>query len=175
VNPEKSSLDLNIESVTISPIAMAQLSPQKRKKRRVQLREAQRRRRARLKEESKSFLQIILDQETLHSLRVYSDTEGKPLHICAADLIRGGLYLKPNRGLTAESHVETTLEEDISSPFESKSEHAEVTPFTNEPEKSQTVCEETVQDAPEPVTISSPQPLADQRLEPKNQMELFIE
>ena len=70
---------------------MAQLPPQKRKKRRVQLREAQRRRRARLKEESKSFLQIILDQETLQSLRFYSTTTGKPLHICAADLIRGGL------------------------------------------------------------------------------------
>jgi hypothetical protein len=74
---------------------MAHLSPQKRKKRRVQLREAQRRRRARLKDEAKSFLQIILDQETLKSLRVYSDSQGKPLHTCAADLIRGGLFSTP--------------------------------------------------------------------------------
>jgi hypothetical protein len=74
---------------------MAHLSPQKRKKRRVQLREAQRRRRARLKDEAKSFLQIILDQETLNSLRVYSDSQGKPLHTCAADLIRGGLIPAP--------------------------------------------------------------------------------
>jgi hypothetical protein len=70
---------------------MAQLSPQKRKKRRVQLREAQRRRRARLKEESKSFLQIILSQEMLLALRHYSDLAGKPLHACAAELIERGL------------------------------------------------------------------------------------
>jgi hypothetical protein len=70
---------------------MAQRSPQKRKKRRVQLREAQRRRRARLKEESKSFLQIILSREMLLALRHYSDMVGKPLHACAADLIEGGL------------------------------------------------------------------------------------
>jgi hypothetical protein len=70
---------------------MAQLSPQKRKKRRVQLREAQRRRRARLKEESKSFLQIILSQEILSALRNYSDLVGKPLHSCAAELIEAGL------------------------------------------------------------------------------------
>src|ERR1700741_4956425 len=70
---------------------MAQLSPQKRKKRRVQLREAQRRRRARLKEDSKSFLQIILSQETLSALRNYSEAVGKPLHTSAADLIDQGL------------------------------------------------------------------------------------
>jgi hypothetical protein len=70
---------------------MAQLSPQKRKKRRVQLREAQRRRRARLKEESKSFLQIILSQEMLLALRHYSDLVDKPLHACAAELIERGL------------------------------------------------------------------------------------
>jgi hypothetical protein len=70
---------------------MAQLSPQKRKKRRVQLREAQRRRRARLKEESKSFLQIILSREILSALRNYSDLVGKPLHSCAAELIEAGL------------------------------------------------------------------------------------
>ena len=72
---------------------MAQLSPQKRKKRRVQLREAQRRRRARLKEESKCFLQIILDQEILLALRNYSDLVGKPLHTCATELIETGLGL----------------------------------------------------------------------------------
>jgi hypothetical protein len=72
---------------------MAQLSPQKRKKRRVQLREAQRRRRAKLKEESKSFLQIILDQEILLALRTYSDLVGKPLHACATELIETGLGL----------------------------------------------------------------------------------
>src|SRR6202030_2656908 len=70
---------------------MAQFSPQKRKKRRVQLREAQRRRRARLKKESKSFLQIILSQEMLLALRHYSDLVGKPLHACAAELIERGL------------------------------------------------------------------------------------
>lgn len=70
---------------------MAQLSPQKRKKRRVQLREAQRRRRARLKEDSKSFLQIILSRETLSALRRYSEAVGKPLHTSAADLIEQGL------------------------------------------------------------------------------------
>jgi hypothetical protein len=73
--------------------SMAQLSPQKRKKRRVQLREAQRRRRARLKEESKCFLQIILDQEILLALRNYSDLVGKPLHTCATELIETGLGL----------------------------------------------------------------------------------
>jgi hypothetical protein len=80
---------------------MAQLSPQKRKKRRVQLREAQRRRRARLKEDSKSFLQIILNQETLSALRNYSETVGKPLHTSAAELIDRGLRRERN---PAESH-----------------------------------------------------------------------
>jgi hypothetical protein len=70
---------------------MAQLPPKKRRKRRVQLREAQRRRRARLKEESKSFLQIILSHEMLVALRQYSDAVGKPLHACAAELIERGL------------------------------------------------------------------------------------
>src|SRR5271165_6100796 len=74
--------------------SMAQLSPQKRKKRRVQLRQAQRRRRARLKEESKCFLQIILDQEILLALRNYSDLVGKPLHTCATELIEIGLSLQ---------------------------------------------------------------------------------
>ena len=72
---------------------MAQLSPQKRKKRRIQLREAQRRRRARLKEDSKSFLQIILDREILSALRSYSDLAGKPLHTCATELIETGLRI----------------------------------------------------------------------------------
>jgi hypothetical protein len=71
--------------------SMAQLSPQKRKKRRVQLREAQRRRRARLKEDAKSFLQIILSQETLVALRNHSEAVGKPLHTAAAELIDQGL------------------------------------------------------------------------------------
>jgi hypothetical protein len=71
---------------------MAQLPPKKRKKRRVQLREAQRRRRARLKEESKSFLQIILSRDMLVALRQYSDSVGKPLHACAAELIERGLH-----------------------------------------------------------------------------------
>jgi hypothetical protein len=70
---------------------MAQLPPKKRKKRRIQLREAQRRRRARLKEESRSFLQIILSHETLLALRHYSDSVAKPLHACAAELIERGL------------------------------------------------------------------------------------
>jgi hypothetical protein len=85
---------------------MAQLSPQKRKKRRVQLREAQRRRRARLKEDSKSFLQIILSQETLLALRNYSEAAGKPLHTAAAELIDRGLRREQSlekRHLT-ESH-----------------------------------------------------------------------
>jgi hypothetical protein len=83
---------------------MAQLSPQKRKKRRVQLREAQRRRRARLKEESKSFLQIILSQEMLLALRHYSDLVGKPLHACAAELIERGLG-RPQQHDSQQQHV----------------------------------------------------------------------
>jgi hypothetical protein len=87
---------------------MAQLSPQKRKKRRVQLREAQRRRRARLKEDSKSFLQIILTQETLSALRNYSETVGKPLHTSAAELI--------DRGLRQEQNLEETTFTESHSP-----------------------------------------------------------
>jgi hypothetical protein len=48
-------------------------------------------RRARLKEESKSFLQIVLSRETLLSLRHYSGLVGRPLHVCAAELIERGL------------------------------------------------------------------------------------
>jgi hypothetical protein len=97
--------------------SMAQLSPQKRKKRRVQLREAQRRRRARLKEDSKSFLQIILDQEILSALRSYSDLVGKPLHACATELIETGLGLhqklqnRQQENLQQASHPEAALEQ----------------------------------------------------------------
>ena len=89
---------------------MAQLSPQKRKKRRVQLREAQRRRRARLKEESKSFLQIILSQEMLLALRHYSDLVGKPLHACAAELIERGLGPELNQQQESSSSVSSRTE-----------------------------------------------------------------
>jgi hypothetical protein len=92
---------------------MAQLSPQKRKKRRVQLREAQRRRRARLKEESKSFLQIILSQEMLKALRHYSDLVGKPLHTCAAELIERGLDRPPPRGSQQQGEQENTILDDF--------------------------------------------------------------
>jgi hypothetical protein len=66
---------------------MAQVSSQKLKKRREQLRDAQRRRRARLKEENKSFLQIILNEELLQLLRGYSARCGQPMHIAAAELL----------------------------------------------------------------------------------------
>jgi hypothetical protein len=92
---------------------MAQLSPQKRKKRRVQLREAQRRRRARLKEESKSFLQIILSQEMLKALRHYSDLVGKPLHTCAAELIERGLDRPPQRGGQQQGEQENPILDDF--------------------------------------------------------------
>ncbi|HEY0791811.1 MAG TPA: hypothetical protein VGD78_12180 [Chthoniobacterales bacterium] len=70
---------------------MSQLSPQKRKQRRLQLRDAQRRRRARLKDENKTFLQIILNQELLAALREQSDARGKPMHTVAAELLRQAL------------------------------------------------------------------------------------
>ena len=92
---------------------MAQLSPQKRKKRRVQLREAQRRRRARLKEESKSFLQIILSQEMLKALRHYSDLVGKPLHTCAAELIERGLGRPPQHGSQQQGEQENPILDDL--------------------------------------------------------------
>jgi hypothetical protein len=101
---------------------MAQLSPQKRKKRRVQLREAQRRRRARLKEESKSFLQIILSQEMLRALRHYSDLVGKPLHTCAAELIERGLDRPPQRGAQQQGEQENPILDDFP-PF--NGEHVE--------------------------------------------------
>jgi hypothetical protein len=103
--------------------SMAQLSPQKRKKRRVQLREAQRRRRAKLKEESKSFLQIILDREILLALRTYSDLVGKPLHTCATELIETGLGL--HQKLQDEQQVELQ-----------QAPHAEVLPQRDRETKS---------------------------------------
>jgi hypothetical protein len=96
---------------------MAPRSPQKRKRRRIQLRDAQRRRRARLKTESKSFLQIILTKETLELLRKRSEAEGKPLHICATEILESGLIggpegqqrEEPNK--TAVDHVEEEPQE----------------------------------------------------------------
>lgn len=87
----KTALDLVFPTGILTTSSMAQLSPQKRKKRKLQLRDAQRRRRARLKQESKSFLQIILTETSLNALRSYSEIVGKPLHTCAAELIEKGL------------------------------------------------------------------------------------
>jgi len=70
---------------------MSQPAAQKRKRRLIQLREAQRRRRNRLKEEKKTFLQIILTEEMQQSLRRFSADRAKPMHVCAADLIQEGL------------------------------------------------------------------------------------
>jgi hypothetical protein len=64
---------------------------QKRKKRLIQLREAQRRRRNRLKDEKKTFLQIILTQEMQQALRRFSADHSRPMHVCAAELIEEGL------------------------------------------------------------------------------------
>jgi hypothetical protein len=109
---------------------MAQLSPQKRKKRRVQLREAQRRRRARLKDESKSFLQIILSQEMLLALRRYSDLVGKPLHACAADLIERGLghpqELEPEQQIEQQPYNGTDPENPDPSPAKKKPDPGDV-------------------------------------------------
>ncbi len=74
---------------------MPQLSPRKRKKRQTQLREAQRRRRARLKEESKCFLQVILDEETLSQLRQYSRSIQQSVQTCAAEIIQRALQDGP--------------------------------------------------------------------------------
>jgi hypothetical protein len=112
---------------------MAQLSPQKRKKRRVQLREAQRRRRARLKEESKSFLQIILSQEMLEALRHYSDLVGKPLHACAAELIERGLGHPEQLDGQQQSAQENQILDDLSPSNGEYSENSEpTTPEINE-------------------------------------------
>ena len=70
---------------------MTQVSSQKQKKRRQQLRDAQRRRRARLKDENKSFLQIILNEELLQLLRGYSARCGQPMHLAAAELLHASL------------------------------------------------------------------------------------
>ena len=70
---------------------MAQVSSQQHKKRRQQLRDAQRRRRARLKEENKSFLQIILNEELVQLLRDYSARCDQPMHIAAAELLHNRL------------------------------------------------------------------------------------
>ncbi|HTD14069.1 MAG TPA: hypothetical protein VK673_02765 [Chthoniobacterales bacterium] len=112
---------------------MAQLSPQKRKKRRVQLREAQRRRRARLKEESKSFLQIILRQEILSALRNYSDLVGKPLHSCAAELIEAGLGIQQVHEKQKEEPQQPPRSEDV---LEQDGESADETGQVASPEGS---------------------------------------
>jgi hypothetical protein len=83
--------------ISLFAVAMVQLSPQERKKRRSQLREAQKRRRARLKEESKCFLQVILNGETLDLLRAHSRVVRRPVQVCAAELIEQAL-LNGERG-----------------------------------------------------------------------------
>jgi len=159
VNLQKSSLNFKLASV--NPTSIAQLPPQKRKKRRVQLREAQRRRRVRLKEESKSFLQIILDQETLQSLRVYSDTVGKSLYICAADLIRDGLSLRTQSGSQLEpSIVVGTVREERATPINDTNPDAPIQ--GNAPSE------------PTPQELTSPKPAADAGHKPEDQIELSV-
>ncbi|MBV8586116.1 MAG: hypothetical protein JO331_12220 [Verrucomicrobia bacterium] len=70
---------------------MSQYLAQKRKRRLGQLREAQRRRRLRLKEERKAFLQVILTQDMQHTLRELSASRDLPVHVCAEKLIEEGL------------------------------------------------------------------------------------
>jgi hypothetical protein len=70
---------------------MIQQVAQKRRKRLLQLREAQRRRRTRLKEEHKAFLQIILTEDMQAALRKLSALRDIPMHLCAAELIEEGL------------------------------------------------------------------------------------
>jgi hypothetical protein len=70
---------------------MIQQVAQKRKKRLLQLREAQRRRRTRLKDEHKAFLQIILTEDMQAALRKLSVSRDIPMHLCAAELIEEGL------------------------------------------------------------------------------------
>src|ERR1700751_6338865 len=70
---------------------MIQKVAQKRRKRLLQLREAQRRRRTRLKEEHKAFLQIILTEDMQAALRKLSASRDIPMHLCAAELIEEGL------------------------------------------------------------------------------------
>ena len=159
MNLQKSSLNFKLASV--NPPSIAQLPSQKRKKRRVQLREAQRRRRVRLKEESKSFLQIILDQETLQSLRVYSDTVGKSLYICAADLIRDGLSLRTQSGSQLEpSIVVGTVREERATPINDTNPDAPIQ--GNAPSE------------PTPQELTSPKPAADAGHKPEDQIELSV-
>jgi hypothetical protein len=134
----------------MDPRSMAQLSPQKRKKRRLQLREAQRRRRARLKEESKSFLQIILSQRTLRALKIHSETIGKPLHATAAQLIEVAL------GVQATGSMET----------EKRSASATVVPERDEPVAAPT---HSIQ----PSTVSGHE-LEPQSRKAAGQMDLFV-
>ena len=105
---------------------MSQPAAQKRKRRLIQLREAQRRRRNRLKEEKKTFLQIILTEEMQQSLRRFSAERDRPRHVCAADLIQEGLarylgpeppvaagatgHFKPDNGVEAPKTVESPNE-----------------------------------------------------------------
>ena len=89
---------------------MSQPAAQKRKRRLIQLREAQRRRRNRLKEEKKTFLQIILTEEMQQSLRRFSVDRARPMHVCAADLIQEGLakYLILEPPLNSEHYSQST-------------------------------------------------------------------
>jgi hypothetical protein len=104
---------------------MSQPAAQKRKRRLIQLREAQRRRRNRLKEEKKTFLQIILTEEMQQSLRRFSADRARPMHVCAADLIQEGLakYLIPQPPLKPEHYSQSTSSEppEGSTPTESES------------------------------------------------------
>jgi hypothetical protein len=90
---------------------MVQLSPQNRKKRRVQLRDAQRRRRARLKDEAKSFLQVILNDEVLNRLREHSRTIDRPVQLCAADLIAEALLRKVGEPVPVNTHASLECEQ----------------------------------------------------------------
>jgi hypothetical protein len=112
----------------VIPPSMSQPAAQKRKRRLTQLREAQRRRRNRLKEEKKTFLQIILTEEMQQSLRRFSADRARPMHVCAADLIQEGLakYLIPERPLTSDHYAQSTPIEPPpkdSTPTESESFH----------------------------------------------------
>ena len=124
---QTSSLDFGLVEVIIyrSP-GMSQPAAQKRKRRLIQLREAQRRRRNRLKEEKKTFLQIILTEEMQQSLRRFSADRARPMHVCAADLIQEGLakYLIPEPPLKSDHYSQSTPVESPpkdSAPTESES------------------------------------------------------
>src|SRR5260370_9704243 len=70
---------------------MIQEVGQKGKKGLLELSEAQGRRRTRLKEEHKAFLQIILTEDMQAALRKLSASRDIPMHLCAAELIEEGL------------------------------------------------------------------------------------